>query len=152
VQSFDGVRAGSFTAPDHDYPSYLELIATATDAQGMATWRSISLSPRAVAVTIDSSPAGLPLTAASTSAVTPFEVTAIAGAQTWLSAPHTQVLGTRTLHLLRWSDGARGDHSVLARAGARFTAIYGPPSGVLLCTRWPACRARSRPPPRPQPR
>ena len=32
VQSFTGVASGSFAAPDHDYPSYLELVLTATDS------------------------------------------------------------------------------------------------------------------------
>ncbi len=31
IQSFAGVEEGSFVAPDHDYPSHLELILTATD-------------------------------------------------------------------------------------------------------------------------
>ena len=32
VQSWQGVSDGSFTAPDHDYPTYLELTLTATDS------------------------------------------------------------------------------------------------------------------------
>ena len=34
-QTFTGVASGSFAAPDHEYPSYLELRLTATDAGGL---------------------------------------------------------------------------------------------------------------------
>ena len=34
VQDFTGVASGSFPAPDHDYPSYLEIRLTATDSSG----------------------------------------------------------------------------------------------------------------------
>ena len=39
VQSFNGVASGSFAAPDHDYPSYLELVLTATDSSARKTTR-----------------------------------------------------------------------------------------------------------------
>ena len=35
LQTFAGVASGSFTAPDHEYPSYLELRLTATDSGGL---------------------------------------------------------------------------------------------------------------------
>jgi hypothetical protein len=35
VQTFTGVASGSFGAPDHEYPSYLELELTATDSGGL---------------------------------------------------------------------------------------------------------------------
>ena len=35
VQDFPGVASGSFAAPDHEYPSYLELRLTATDSGGL---------------------------------------------------------------------------------------------------------------------
>ena len=33
-QTFDGVAGGSFPAPDHEYPAYLEIALTATDTRG----------------------------------------------------------------------------------------------------------------------
>jgi hypothetical protein len=41
LQSFDGVAGGSFSAPDHEYPSYLELRLTATDSGGLTDAESI---------------------------------------------------------------------------------------------------------------
>src|SRR5690606_10798174 len=32
IQSFEGVASGSFLAPDHDFPSYIELILSASDS------------------------------------------------------------------------------------------------------------------------
>ena len=37
VQTFDGVASGSFSAPDHEYPSHLELTLTATDPAASPT-------------------------------------------------------------------------------------------------------------------
>ena len=37
LQTWAGTATGSFVAPDHEYPSYLELELTATDASGLAS-------------------------------------------------------------------------------------------------------------------
>ena len=37
VQSFDGVRNGTFSAPDHPYPSYLRVTLTVADDDGLET-------------------------------------------------------------------------------------------------------------------
>ena len=50
---------GSFVAPDHEYPSYLELRMTATDARGLMTTVTRRIDPRTVRLTLESSPAGL---------------------------------------------------------------------------------------------
>ena len=61
IQSFTGVAGGSFTAPDHEYPSYLELRLTATDAGGLSDTETLRLDPQTVTLTFASSPAGLQL-------------------------------------------------------------------------------------------
>src|SRR5262249_42738601 len=43
VQQFTGVGGGSFAAPDHENPSYLELQLTATDAGGLSSTASVSI-------------------------------------------------------------------------------------------------------------
>ena len=48
IQTFDGVASGSFTAPDHEYPSYLELTLTATDSQGLTDSKTVQLDPETV--------------------------------------------------------------------------------------------------------
>jgi hypothetical protein len=36
VQDFNGVASGSFSAPDHEFPAWIELRLTATDSGGLA--------------------------------------------------------------------------------------------------------------------
>src|SRR4029453_4172590 len=59
LQTFTGVSSGSFNAPDHGYPSYLELQLTATDSQGSSATTSVNLQPQAVNLTFASSPGAL---------------------------------------------------------------------------------------------
>jgi glucose/arabinose dehydrogenase len=58
LQTFAGA-SGSFTAPDHEYPSYLELRLTARDSGGLTTTVSRRLDPRTVALTFQTTPGGL---------------------------------------------------------------------------------------------
>ena len=58
-KTFAGVASGSFTAPDHEYPSYLELELTATDSGGLTDTKTIRLDPRTVTLTFSSIPGGL---------------------------------------------------------------------------------------------
>ena len=48
IQTFAGVASGSFIAPDHEYPSYLELQLTATDSGGLTDTKTLRLDPRTV--------------------------------------------------------------------------------------------------------
>ena len=61
LQDFVGVASGSFTAPDHEYPSNLELVLTVTDSGGLTSTASVTLQPQTVALTFASSPSGLQL-------------------------------------------------------------------------------------------
>ena len=53
-----GVASGSFNAPDHEYPSHLELTVTATDAGGLSDTETMRLDPQTVQLTLASQPAG----------------------------------------------------------------------------------------------
>ena len=46
LQTYSGTASGSFVAPDHEYPSHLELRLTATDPGGLSTTTSVQLDPR----------------------------------------------------------------------------------------------------------
>ena len=61
LQSYPGVAGGSFTAPDHEYPAYLELRLTATDSGGLSDTESLRLDPKTVSITLNSSPGGFAL-------------------------------------------------------------------------------------------
>jgi hypothetical protein len=58
VSTQAGVASGTFTAPTHDYPSYLELRLRATDSAGLTASSSVRLDPQTVDVTFQTNPVG----------------------------------------------------------------------------------------------
>ena len=125
VQSFDGVSSGSITAPDHEYPSYLELKLTATDSGGLTTTKVLRLDPKTVVLALQTAPAGLQLTAGSTTSTTAFTRTVIVGSRNTISAPSPQNKGKKTLTFLSWSDGGAQTHDITAPASATtYTAKF----------------------------
>ena len=60
VQTFDGVASGTFPAPDHEYPSYLQLRLTATDSHGQRTTVTRDLQPQTVNLTFQTVPTATP--------------------------------------------------------------------------------------------
>ena len=132
IESYTGTASGSFVAPDHEYPSHLELRLTATDAGGLTSTASVRLDPETVEVAFGSEPAGLSLAVGSTTEATPFTRTAIAGSKLSVSAPTPQALGTTTYDFAGWSDGGAQTHTVTAGAGASYVATYRPRAGPVI--------------------
>jgi hypothetical protein len=125
VQDFAGVASGSFVAPDHEYPSYLELQLTATDNDGLSDTKSVRLDPKTVELSFRSDPAGLQLTVGSSSATTPFSRTVIVGSKNSVSAPSPQTLEGTTYKFASWSDGKAQSHDIVAPgAPTTYTATY----------------------------
>src|SRR4029078_726881 len=62
ITSWQNVASGSFVAPDHEYPSYLELTASVTDSGGATTTAVRRIDPRTVDLTFTTDPVGLGLT------------------------------------------------------------------------------------------
>jgi PKD repeat protein len=125
VQTFGGVEGGSFAAPDHEYPSYLELRLTATDAGGLQDTETIRLDPKTVVLQLRSVPAGLTLGVDTTTGTTPFSRNVIQGSQVSLAAPPTQTLGGTSYTFGSWSDGGAATHTITATQAATYTANYG---------------------------
>jgi PKD repeat protein len=126
LQSWPGTTSGSFQAPDHDFPSYLELRLTATDSGGLTASQTLRLDPRTVSVTMRSSPSGLSLALGGTTATTPFTRTLIAGGTTTIAAPSPQTLGGTSHTFSSWSDGGARSHTVTAAADTTYTATFSP--------------------------
>ena len=125
LQEWPGVASGSFVAPDHEYPAYLELALTATDAEGLSSTLVRRLDPKTVAMTFTSVPAGLELSVGSTTSTTPFTRTVIQGATISLSAPEPQRLKGKWYYFTSWSDGGAQSHVVIAPAAPiTVTATY----------------------------
>ena len=113
-----------FDAPDHEYPSHLELRLTATDAGGLTDTETLRLDPRTVELSFQSSPSGLQLTVGSSSSTTPFTRTVIEGSNNTISAPTPQTLGGTDYAWVSWSDGGAQTHNFIASAAATYTAAY----------------------------
>jgi PKD repeat protein/glucose/arabinose dehydrogenase len=126
VQTFTGVASGSFAAPDHEYPSYLELQLTATDAHGASAATSIQLDPRIVGLTFQSSPTGMQLTVGTFSGFAPFTRSVIVNSANSISAPN-QSLGGTPYVFSSWSDGGAQTHTITAPGtAASYTATFVP--------------------------
>jgi len=116
LQTFTG-GTGSFTAPDHAYPAYLEVRLTATDATGLQDTKTVRLDPQTVPLTFAANHAGLRLTVGeSKPEVAPFTRTVIVGSNTSVAASSPQTVGGVTFEFVRWSDGGGPSRSI--RAGA----------------------------------
>ena len=124
-QTFDGVASGSFAAPDHEYPSYLEIQLTATDSGGLQGTASVNINPQTVDLTLQSVPTGLQLTAGTTTTTAPFVKTVIVNSQTGLDAPSPQGTFPNVYDFSSWSDGGAQSHTVVASAApVTYTATY----------------------------
>jgi hypothetical protein len=125
VQTITGVRSGSFSAPDHDYPSYLEIQLTATDSAGATATTSVdNIQPKTVNLTLQSNPTDLQLTAGPTTARAPFAITAIQNAAIQLTAPNQKYRG-KSYAFVSWSDAGAQTHTIRAPATpTTYTATY----------------------------
>ena len=132
VQTFSGTGSGSFVTPDHDYPSYLDLTLTATDAGGLTDTETVRLDPRTVLLTFQSNPSGLRLTVGSSESVTTFTRTVIEGSTNSISAPTSQTLGGSNYSFVGWSDGGSATHNIVANASATYNATYQPVAAADL--------------------
>jgi glucose/arabinose dehydrogenase/PKD repeat protein len=135
VQDFLGVSNGSFDAPDHEFPSYLELRLTATDSRGLTATDSVRLDPMPVKLDFRSVPTGLSLAVGNAGARTPFDRTVIVGSKNSISAPLTQSSGGIAYEFASWSDGGARSHDIIAGAEqSTYTATYtpsGPPDTTI---------------------
>lgn len=133
LQTFSGIRRPEFIAPQHDYPSHIELLLRVSDERGLSGTATFEYQPNTVNLSLASNPPGIKLLAASTEAPSPFSLPAIDGSEIQLSAPESAVVGGNTYTFSSWSDGGARAHPILVSAGqASFTATYtggsvGPP-------------------------
>jgi glucose/arabinose dehydrogenase len=118
VSTWDGVASGSFVAPSHEYPSYLELELTATDSGGLRHTVTRRLDPRTVVLTFQTTPGGLQLAVNGTTATATFTRTVIVGSTHTLSAPSPQTKGGKSYIFQSWSDGGLQNHTITAPATA----------------------------------
>ena len=128
IQTVNGVSSGSFTAPDHQYPCWLEVQLVATDSGGLTSTTSVRLDPKTVVLTFKSNPGGLVLSdlvVNEAPRTTPFSVTVVVGSANSVSAPSPQQFNKSTYNFTSWSDGGPQSHTITAPAvNTTYTAVY----------------------------
>ena len=150
-QQWQGVASGSFIAPDHDYPSYVELVLTAEGPGGLTHQVVRELHPRTVELTVASDPPGLELSLGAVTGTAPFTATVIEGSANTISAPSPQSSGGVTYTFQEWAHGGPPTQVVTAPAAATaYTATYDAEAAVNLALGQPAaasgqCRADEGP-------
>jgi hypothetical protein len=119
------VDSGTFNAPDHEYPSYIDITLTVTDSHGQSASTTRRIDPRTVDLTFQTSPAGLAIVHNSVSRTTPFTIRAIIGSTNTVSATSPQDRNSVRYQFASWSDGGAATHNLMAPAtNATYTATY----------------------------
>jgi glucose/arabinose dehydrogenase len=139
--TFDGVAGGSYVAPEHEYPSYLEVRLRVTDSRGLTSDASVRLDPKTIPVTFVTQPAGLQLTVGSGVVQTPVTITAILNSRISVTANSPQTSGGSTYQFSSWSDNGAISHDIVPPAGgATYTANFVPaaPMAALFVVGDPA--------------
>jgi hypothetical protein len=126
VETDNGVASGSFVAPDHDYPSHLELRLTATDSHGAKTTTAVDLQPKTAQVSVSSSPTGVPISIQSTTKAAPWSATVIKGGEAIVSAPLIRNLGGSRHRFSTWSDSHVRVRNLTVNGAISLKATYVP--------------------------
>jgi hypothetical protein len=119
------VSSGSFIAPDHEYPSHLQLFLTATDSGGLTDTKLVELFPLTSTVTLQSNPTGASIAIGSGAQATPFSVIVSTGSTQSVSAPN-QTIGATHYVFQSWSDGGAQSHQVTVNGNTTLTANFVP--------------------------
>jgi hypothetical protein len=120
--SWDGIASGSFVTEGHEFPSYLILAVTVTDAGGLQTTQTVSIYPNVNTVTINSTPPGLGIDARGVG-TTPFTRTIVRGDRMSVSAPDQNVW-IFPYEFDSWSDGGAQAHDIVVNNDMTLTAAY----------------------------
>jgi len=124
LSTFSGVKSGSFAAPDHEYPSFLEIRLTVDDGDGATDTASVEIDPKPVTVRVESAPTGISVGAGTMNGLTPYQFTAIAGSSLELNAPGLVTKGGVTYVWSSWSDDGGRIHRTKPTASTTYRASY----------------------------
>ncbi|HEY3334515.1 MAG TPA: PQQ-dependent sugar dehydrogenase [Candidatus Limnocylindrales bacterium] len=122
----DAGATGSFTAPDHPYPSHLELRLTATDTHGSKRQASVSLYPRTKSIQVATTPTGVTVSVGETQAVSPSTTTVLERSLVTVTPPLTTAIGGARYRFSRWDDSLVRSRDVTASADIALAATYVP--------------------------
>jgi glucose/arabinose dehydrogenase len=116
LQTINGVTGGTLSAPDHEYPSYLELQLTVKDSGGLTDVKSVSIYPQKVDLTFQSNPGGLQIAVGAGISTTTFTRTVIVNSATTVAVPSPQTFNGMSYLFSSWSDGGAQNHDIIGPA------------------------------------
>ncbi len=126
IESYEHTAGGTFVAPDHEYPSHLELKLTAEDSHDNTATVSRQLDARTVDVTATSDPPGMTVSFGPVSGAAPVSATVIEGSTNTLSAQSPQIADNTTYGFSSWPDGQPQTHNVAPTSSTTYTARFAP--------------------------
>ena len=124
ITEFDGVASGSIVAPDHAYPTQIELRLTATDTSGGSVTVVRRLNPATVSLTLRTGPSGGKIGFDSAVVTAPVTRTVIKGSSHTVSAASPQTIGGVSRSFVAWSDGGAATHTITVNADRTLTAWF----------------------------
>jgi glucose/arabinose dehydrogenase len=133
LQTIDGQTEGTIVAPDHEYPSWLELQLTVTDSGGLTDTQSVTLYPQTATLHLASLPfAAAEIDVNGENVETPGAITLIKGSTATVAAPESHSEGGLPLAFGSWSDGGAPAHNVVVDQDTTLTATYGLPPAPTI--------------------
>jgi glucose/arabinose dehydrogenase len=116
IQTYSGVASGTFAAPDHEYPCWLEIRLTAIDSGGLKSVSRVRLNPKTVVLTFKTNHPHVKLKLAVNSAAraAPFSLTVVVGSNNSVIAATPQTINGVTYRFTSWSDGKARSHVIVA--------------------------------------
>jgi glucose/arabinose dehydrogenase/PKD repeat protein len=132
LQSFGGVAGGSFPAPDHEFPSHLEIELTARDSAGLSGTAIRRLDPKTVQLTLASQPAGARITLGGETLTAPATREVIQGSVNAIGTETPQTIGGVPYSFASWSNAGARNHTTVVNADTTITANFERSTAIRL--------------------
>lgn len=124
IGTIEDIASGSFNAPEHEYPTYIEVMLSATSAAGLTGTASVELHPETTLFTVDSAPQGLEVGFNGKPVITPSTHEVVVGTGNTVSANETQFIEPNTFLFNSWDDGGARIHDVTVTEPTTVTALH----------------------------
>ena len=134
---------GDFEAPDHEYPSKLELRLTATDTHGAKRTVTVELQPKTRDISVTSSPSGVPVSVAQHDrGSTPSTTTVMENGDVTITPALAPTIGGTRHRFWAWADSSTRVREMRATDDIALAATY-LPDRADTCATAPASSSRT---------
>ncbi|MDZ4860211.1 MAG: PQQ-dependent sugar dehydrogenase [Candidatus Hydrogenedentes bacterium] len=127
INTIFGESTGTFTAVEHEWPTYLRIRLTTTEpeASGLSDTDSVLLEPETVTISLATQPPGLQTSIYAASNPSPWSRTAIINDITTITAGTPQIQGDIKYSFASWSDSGLSAHNIhIPDTDTTYTATY----------------------------